>query len=63
MKDYYKILGVEHKASKEQIKKAYQDLALKNHPDKNRNEGATQIFQELNEAYETLSDSQKKRGL
>jgi curved DNA-binding protein len=60
-KDYYKILGVERKASKEQIKSAYRKLALKTHPDRNPGDSrAEERFKEINEAYQVLSDPEKR---
>ncbi|MBN1472679.1 MAG: DnaJ domain-containing protein [Syntrophaceae bacterium] len=60
--DYYKILGVDKKASTEDIKKAYRKLALKWHPDKNpNNKNAEEKFKKISEAYAVLSD-QEKRG-
>lgn len=57
-KDYYKILGVEHKASPEDIKKAFRKLAHKYHPDKS---GGDELkFKEVNEAYQVLSNKQKR---
>lgn len=58
MKDYYKILGVEHSASEEDIKKAYRRLAHKHHPDKPG--GDEKRFKEINEAYQILSDRVKR---
>ena len=59
-KDYYKILGIARGSSDEDIKKAYRKLALKYHPDKNKEPGAEEKFKEVAEAYEILSDSKKK---
>jgi len=59
-KDYYDILGVSRDASNKEIKQAYRNLARKYHPDVNQEDGAEQKFKEINEAYEVLSDSQKR---
>ena len=59
-KDYYKILGLAKGASDEDIKKSYRKLALKFHPDKNKDPGAEEKFKEVAEAYEILSDPKKK---
>ena len=60
-KDYYKILGVEKDADDTQIKKAYRKLAIIWHPDKNPGDPkAEEKFKDIQEAYETLSDSQKR---
>jgi curved DNA-binding protein len=60
-KDYYKILGVERNATKEQIKRAYRELAKKTHPDRNPgNKKAEEQFKEVNEAYQVLSDPEKR---
>ncbi|KAF2139534.1 uncharacterized protein K452DRAFT_327997 [Aplosporella prunicola CBS 121167] len=60
-KDYYKILGVDKDADETQIKKAYRKLAIVHHPDKNQgDEAAAERFKDIGEAYETLSDSQKR---
>lgn len=60
-KDYYKILGVDRKASGEEIKRAYRKLALKYHPDRNpNNKQAEEKFKEINEANQVLSDPQRR---
>lgn len=61
--DYYKTLGVKRNASDKEIKKQYRKLALKYHPDKNldKREKATKKFAEISEAYEVLSDPDKRR--
>lgn len=59
-KDYYKILGVEKNASKEDIKTAYKRLAKRYHPDVNKDSGATEKFKEINEAASVLGDDNKR---
>lgn len=58
--DFYKILGVSRRASQKEIKKAYRQMSLKFHPDKNKEEGAAQKFSEISRAYEVLSDDNLK---
>uniref|UniRef100_A0A665VCK0 DnaJ heat shock protein family (Hsp40) member B6a n=1 Tax=Echeneis naucrates TaxID=173247 RepID=A0A665VCK0_ECHNA len=62
MVDYYQVLGVRRDASADDIKKAYRKLALRWHPDKNpeNKEEAEKKFKELSEAYEVLSDANKR---
>jgi molecular chaperone DnaJ len=59
-RDYYKILGVSQNATDEEIRKAFRKLAFQYHPDRNRGDGAEEEFKEVNEAYEVLSDSDKR---
>lgn len=60
-KDYYNILGIQKGATDQEIKKSYRQMALKYHPDRNKdNKEAESKFKEINEAYEVLSDKQKR---
>ena len=61
-KDYYKILGVDRNADEKEIKRAYRRLARKHHPDVNPGDKAAEaLFKEINEAYEVLSDAEKRK--
>ena len=60
-KDYYAVLGLEKGASDDEIKRAFRKLAIKYHPDKNQgNKEAEEKFKDINEAYQILSDPEKK---
>jgi len=59
---YYRTLGVNTSATQEQIKQAYRDLAKRCHPDLNRGQDTTAIFQKINEAYSVLSDPEQRRN-
>ena len=60
--DYYQVLGIDKKASADEIKKVYRKLALKWHPDKNpNNKAAEEKFKKISEAYAVLSDSEKRQ--
>src|SRR6266481_257901 len=60
-KDYYRILGVDRNADDKALKSAYRKLARKHHPDVSKGAGAADKFKEINEAYEVLSDPEKRR--
>ena len=59
-RDYYEVLGIGRNATSEEIRKAFRKLAFEYHPDRNKSPGAEEKFKEINEAYEVLSDSQKR---
>ena len=59
-KDYYEILGVDKSATEAQIKSAYRKMAKKYHPDVDKSPSAQEKFKDINEAYEVLSDKQKR---
>src|SRR3989344_7890134 len=60
-RNYYDVLGVSKGASAEELKQAYRKLALQYHPDRNRTKEAEEKFKEINQAYEVLSDAQKRQ--
>ncbi|CAG0993208.1 partial Chaperone protein DnaJ, partial [Methanosarcinales archaeon] len=60
-RDYYEILGVDKKASADDIKSAYRKLAMQYHPDKNKSPDAEEKFKEISESYAVLSDQSKRQ--
>ena len=60
-RDYYEILGLKKGATAAEIKSAYRKMALKFHPDRNKEPGAEENFKEINEAYQVLSDDKKRQ--
>ena len=60
-RDYYEILGVGKNATDEEIKKAIRKLSLEFHPDRNKSKGAEDKFKEINEAYQVLSNPEKRQ--
>jgi molecular chaperone DnaJ len=59
-RDYYDILGVSHSASEEDVRKAFRKKAMEHHPDRNKNEGSSERFKEISEAYQVLGDPEKR---
>jgi molecular chaperone DnaJ len=59
-RDYYEVLGIPSKASEEDIKRAFRRLAMEYHPDRNSEAGAEAKFKEVNEAYQVLTDEEKR---
>ena len=58
--DYYGVLGVSREATSEDVKKAFRKLALRYHPDRNKDDGASEKFKAINEAYQVLSDPKRR---
>ena len=61
-RDYYEVLGIDRNATEAKIKASFRKLAFKYHPDLNHEDGAEEKFKELNEAYEVLSNPQKREA-
>jgi molecular chaperone DnaJ len=61
MSDYYDVLGVKKEASQDEIKRAYRELALRYHPDRNKEKNSEEKFKQINEAYAVLSDPEKRK--
>ncbi|MFQ5925264.1 MAG: molecular chaperone DnaJ [Dehalococcoidia bacterium] len=59
-RDYYDVLGLDRSASEQDIKRAFRKLAFQYHPDRNKEDGVEERFKEINEAYEVLSDTEKR---
>ncbi len=59
-RDYYEVLGVSRDATPEVVKKAFRRLAMKHHPDRNKSQDASERFKAINEAYEVLSDPERR---
>ena len=59
-RDYYEVLGVDRSATEEEVRRAFRKLAFQYHPDRNKNHDAEEKFKEINEAYEVLSNPEKR---
>jgi molecular chaperone DnaJ len=59
-RDYYEVLGIDRGSATEEIKRSFRRLAMKYHPDRNRSDGAEERFKEINEAYEVLSEPERR---
>jgi len=59
-RDYYEVLGISKNATQQEVKKAFRKMAMKYHPDRNKESDAEEKFKEINEANEVLSDEQKR---
>ena len=59
-RDYYEVLGVSRNSTDDDLKKAFRKLAFKYHPDRNKEPEAEEKFKEINEAYQILSDKEKR---
>ena len=62
MPNYYDVLGVSKESDDGEIKKAYRKLSLQHHPDRNQEDDTTEKFQEINEAFEVLSNPEKREN-
>lgn len=60
-RDYYEILGISKNADQSEIKRAFRKMAMKYHPDRNKDPNAEELFKEVNEAYEVLNDEEKRK--
>jgi molecular chaperone DnaJ len=60
-RDYYDVLGISKNSTQDEIKRAFRRLAMQYHPDRNKAPDAEQKFKEINEAYEVLSDENRRK--